>query len=96
LAAPHTARDIDAFFEALASALDEADPARMLPLGVPQLLVHGRLDDRVPLAHAEEYALAARAAGDDCALLVLDGADHFDPIDPRYDGFPRIVEALPR
>lgn len=78
------------------SALDEADPARMLPLGVPQLLVHGRLDDRVPLAHAKDYALAARAAGDDCALLVLDDADHFDPIDPRYDGFARIVEALPR
>ena len=77
-------------------ALDEADPARTLPLGVPQLLVHGRLDDRVPLAHAEEYALAARAAGDECALLVLDDADHFDPIDPRYSGFPRIVEALPR
>jgi acetyl esterase/lipase len=78
------------------TALDEADPARMLPLGVPQLFVHGRLDDRVPLQHAEEYALAARAAGDECSLLVLDDADHFDPIDPRYDGFARIVEAVPR
>ena len=83
-------------FLGTADALDEVDPARMLPLGVPQLLVHGRQDDRVPLAHAEEYARTARAAGDEVTLLVLDDADHFDLIDPRYGGFPRILEAIPR
>ncbi|HEV7639416.1 MAG TPA: prolyl oligopeptidase family serine peptidase, partial [Gaiellaceae bacterium] len=71
-----------------------ADPARRLPLGVPQLLVHGTADDRVPFAHAERYAERARAAGDDCSLLALDGVDHFDVIDPRTEAWRAIGEAL--
>jgi acetyl esterase/lipase len=70
-----------------------ADPARMLPLGVPQVLVHGTRDDRVPLEHARAYA---ERAGAECRLLELEGADHFDVIDPRYPDFPKIVAALPR
>lgn len=75
-------------------AYDEADPARLLPLGVPQLLVHGAADDRVPAAHARAYAERAGAAGDDCRLLELAAADHFDVIDPRHPSWPRIVDAL--
>jgi acetyl esterase/lipase len=71
-----------------------ADPARRLPFGVPQLLVHGTADDRVPFAHAERYAERARAAGDDCSLLALDGVDHFDVIDPRTEAWRAIGEAL--
>lgn len=62
---------------------DAADPARRLPLGARTLLVHGDADDRVPLAQSLAFAAAARAAGDDCRLVVADGADHFDVIDPR-------------
>lgn len=63
-------------------AYREADPARRLPLRIPQVLVHGVLDDRVPIEHARAYAARARAMGDDCRLVEID-ADHFDPIDPR-------------
>ena len=72
----------------------DADPAARLPLGAPQLLVHGTDDDRVPLAHARAYAERARAAGDDCRLLELDGADHFDPIDPRTPHVAAVLGAL--
>lgn len=72
---------------------DAADPGRMLPLGVPQLLVHGTRDDRVPIEHARAYA---ERAGDECRVLELEGADHFDVIDPRYPDFAKIVDALPR
>jgi acetyl esterase/lipase len=71
-----------------------ADPLGRLPIGRRQLLVHGDRDDRVPLEQSVRYAAAARAVGDACALLVLDGADHFDVIDPRATWWPRILAAI--
>jgi acetyl esterase/lipase len=77
-------------------AYERADPARLLPLGVAQVLVHGSDDDRVPIANARAYADRARAAGDDCRLVELEGVDHFDVIDPRHDAFAAVAAALPR
>jgi acetyl esterase/lipase len=78
------------------AAYAEADPSRLLPLGARQLLVHGVDDDRVPIEHVRAYAERAVNAGDDCRLLELEGADHFDVIDPRYPGFGTILEEIPR
>ena len=52
-----------------------------LPLGVPIRAVHGRADPIVPLGQSEAFVEAARAAGDDAELAVVDG-DHFVVIDP--------------
>jgi acetyl esterase/lipase len=71
----------------------EADPSRRLPLRVPHVLVHGILDDRVPIEHARAYAAQARAMGDDCRLVEID-ADHFDPIDPRTVAWHATLGAL--
>ena len=71
-----------------------ADPARRLPLAVPSLLVHGSNDDRVPIAQSRGLAAAASAAGDDCRLLELHGADHFDLIDPRSPNWPAIATGI--
>ena len=57
-------------------------PAALLPLGVPQLLVHGTADDSVPFELSEGYVEAARAAGDEATLLALPGTGHFEVIDP--------------
>ena len=70
-----------------------ADPAGRLPLGVPQVLVHGVGDDRVPLAHAQAYAGRARAAGDDCRVAEID-AGHFEPVDPRSRAWPDVLGAM--
>jgi acetyl esterase/lipase len=79
---------------AVPDAYDEADPARRLPLGLPQLLVHGTEDDRVPIELARTYAERARAAGDDCRLVELDGADHFDVVDPRRPAWAHVARAV--
>jgi dipeptidyl aminopeptidase/acylaminoacyl peptidase len=71
-----------------------ADPMQRLPTGVPQLLVHGDLDDRVPVELSRRYAEAARAAGDRCKLLELPGVGHFEPIDPRTEAWSQVVAAL--
>jgi acetyl esterase/lipase len=60
-----------------------ASPRALLPLGVPQLLIHGGEDDTVPATMSRDYASAAWAAGDDrVALLVLPEQGHFEHIDP--------------
>lgn len=69
-----------------------ASPASLLPLGVPQVLIHGTADDSVPFEISEAYHSAAVAAGDDCRLVRLDGVDHFAPIDPSTDVWSGIAE----
>jgi acetyl esterase/lipase len=70
-----------------------ADPGARLPLGVPQVLVHGTDDDRVPLQHARAYAARAWAAGDDCRVAEV-AAGHFEPIDPRSRIWPEVLAAM--
>ena len=63
------------------------NPMALLPSGARTLLVHGEEDDRVPISQSRAYLAAARAAGDDCALLELPGEGHFGLIDPRTVAF---------
>lgn len=59
-----------------------ASPSDRLPLGVPQLLVHGADDPVVPPRQSRAHADRARAEGDEATARVLAGVDHFDVIDP--------------
>lgn len=59
-----------------------ASPRERLPLGVPQLILHGEQDGDLPLAIAREYAEAARGAGDAIEFVPLAGMGHMDPLDP--------------
>jgi dipeptidyl aminopeptidase/acylaminoacyl peptidase len=56
-----------------------ASPVELLPIPVPQRLIHGSADDIVPFAMSEQFAAASRNA----RLTPLAGAGHFDLIDPR-------------
>lgn len=80
--------------EEVPEAYRAADPMRRLPTGVPQLLLHGSADPNVPSEHSRRYEQAARRAGDRCELVELDGANHFDVIDPRSEAWTRIVAEL--
>lgn len=72
---------------------DEASGIQRLPLGVPQLVVHGRQDDCVPFAFSERWVSCARAAGDPVQTLFFDGG-HYEPIDPAWSGFKAIADWL--
>ncbi|MFF4037975.1 alpha/beta hydrolase [Streptomyces sp. NPDC001816] len=66
-----------------------ADPAA---LGVPAgrtVVVHGDLDEALPVAMARRYAARAGAT-----LHELPGAGHFDVIDPDSAAWPVVTEAL--
>lgn len=69
-----------------------ASPADLLPLGVPQLLIHGTEDRSVPYAISRDYQAIAMARGDDVTLVTLPGAGHFELIDPLSREWPAITK----
>ena len=69
-------------------------PVRLLPLGVPVRLVCGELDRIVPLDQARSYAEAAGAKGDDVSVAVVEGAGHFELVDPASVAWPAVREAV--
>ena len=71
-----------------------ADPARLVPLGVPVRIVHGTADDRVPFAMSRSFAELARTAGDLVELDVLAGGGHFAVIDPLSTVWPAVLAAF--
>ncbi|HZR94987.1 MAG TPA: hypothetical protein VFA56_04795 [Gaiellaceae bacterium] len=78
--------------DAVREFLGDADPSVAQPaLDAANVLVHGTRDDRVPIELSRSYA---ERSG--CELVELDGADHFDVIDPRYARFDEIIAAVER
>jgi acetyl esterase/lipase len=61
-----------------------ASPLYLLPLGVPQLVVHGHADTDVPYEMAPDYVEAANNAGDEVTLIDPKTVDHFHIIDPTH------------
>ncbi len=72
----------------------QGSPIELLPLGVPQRLVHGARDRLVPLGLDQEYEAAARKAGDDVRLIVLEKDGHFEMIAPESPAWPTVKEAV--
>lgn len=72
----------------------EASPLHRLPIGVPQLIVHGADDQRVPVEHSRDYTAAARAAGDRVDHHEIAGADHFAVIDPAHTAWRTVRATL--
>jgi acetyl esterase/lipase len=79
----------------MADRYAHASPAELLPLGVPQVLVHGNADEDVHPSITDGYAGLARAAGDDVTEVRLDGFNHFDVIDPKSPIWQTTLDAVP-
>lgn len=71
-----------------------ADPAALLPLGVPVTLVHGAADLTVRAEMSRQYARMAAEAGDQVSYVELPGADHTALIDPLAAAWPHVLEAI--
>ena len=71
----------------------DGSPIELLPLGVPQIVIHGAEDDSVPYAMSERYVTAA---GGEAELVSLENAGHFEPIDPQAPQFEHTVAAIKR
>lgn len=73
-----------------------ASPASLLPLGVPQVLIHGTRDDNVPFGVSQFYARKATEAGDNVTLIELPGADHFVVIDATSESWTITLKEIQR
>ena len=71
--------------------LADGSPLELLPLGVPQILVHGTADDSVPYEMSERYV---EAAAGEAELVTLEGVGHFEPIDPQSPRFRHTLDAV--
>ncbi|GAB3365577.1 alpha/beta hydrolase [Modestobacter lapidis] len=80
--------------EQAAERFDDASPRHLLPLGVPQHLIIGTLDADWRNDIHRRYTEAARAAGDDVELTVLEGANHFDVVDVCGPAWAVVVNAV--
>lgn len=67
-----------------------ASPIELLPIPVPQRVVHGTADNIVPFEMSRRFAKASKNA----KLIPLAGAGHFDLIDPRVKFWPTIQKNI--
>jgi acetyl esterase/lipase len=67
-----------------------ASPIEMLPISVPQRLIHGTEDDIVPFAMSEHFAKVSKNA----QLVPLSGAGHFELIDPRSKEWSTVKKTI--
>ena len=70
-----------------------ADPMLRIEHRLPVRIVHGNRDEVVPMNQSDTYVAAARGAGQDAAVTVVDG-DHMVVIDPRHPAFEVLLGAL--
>ena len=71
----------------------DGSPLELLPLGVPQIVIHGTADDSVPYEMSERYVAAA---GGEAELVTLEDTGHFEPIDPQAPQFEQTLAAIQR
>jgi acetyl esterase/lipase len=71
----------------------EASPIALLPLGIPQVLIHGAFDDVVEPESAVSYATAARKSSDKITLKRLP-LGHFDLVLAKGSAYDAIRNAL--
>jgi len=69
-------------------------PADLLPLGVPQVLIHGLSDTVVPPSMSEDYQRTAQTLGDDAVYVPIEGIGHREVIDPASAAWPAIIDHL--
>jgi acetyl esterase/lipase len=79
---------------AVPSHYAQASAIKMLPLGVPQVLVLGTREDYVPLPLAAAYVRAATQAGDSVRLVVIPEAGHFEIASPLSSTWPQVKAAI--
>jgi acetyl esterase/lipase len=72
---------------------EAGSPLELVPLGVPQIVLHGTEDDSVPYEMSERYV---EAAGGEAELLTLPNTGHFELIDPQAPQFAETLAAIRR
>jgi dipeptidyl aminopeptidase/acylaminoacyl peptidase len=73
---------------------DAGSPIELLPTGARHVLVHGTVDDTVPISQSEAFVEKGEKLGDRSTLVRLEGVGHFELIDPESAAWPAVVRAI--
>ncbi|TCB92732.1 alpha/beta fold hydrolase [Micromonospora zingiberis] len=73
---------------------EEADPLIVVPLPARTVVIHGTLDQQVPVEMSRAYVAAAQASGGDMHLVELPECEHFGLIDPDSPAWPQVTARL--
>jgi len=76
------------------SDYSKISPIEMLPLGVPQWIITGSLDNIVPAKWGEQYAAAASKKGDRVQLVSVKDAGHFELIVPTTAAYRLVLDSI--
>jgi acetyl esterase/lipase len=96
LGAEATAAFMGGHREAYPDRYRHASPRALLPLGVPQALMHAGNDSVVPPSMSRDYQDLATSLGDSARNLLVDGIGHRQLIDPKGRGWATAVSELER
>jgi acetyl esterase/lipase len=72
----------------------QASAIKMLPLGVPQILVWGQRDDIAPISLGETYTQTAKHSGDHARLVTLPEGGHFEIASPFSATWPAVENEI--
>jgi acetyl esterase/lipase len=67
---------------------------KLLPLGLPQVLLIGEHEEFVPRPLAEAYVRAATQVGDPARLVVIPRVGHFEIASPRATTWPTVASVI--
>jgi len=67
-----------------------SSPMQLLPIQVPQRVLHGTKDPIVPFEMSQQFARASKNA----TLVPVEGAGHFELIDPRSTAWPMVLRNI--
>ncbi|MFI2708598.1 alpha/beta hydrolase family protein [Micromonospora sp. NPDC018662] len=70
------------------------DPSALVPIRTRTVVVHGLLDQQVPVSMSRSWVAADRAAGGSATLIELPECEHFGLIAPDSAAWPRVLAAL--
>jgi acetyl esterase/lipase len=96
LGAQATARFMGGHWNEQSDRYRHASPRALLPLGVPQALIHAGNDSVVPPSLSRDYQTLATSLGDSCRYLLVDGIEHRQLINPKGRGWSTTVLELER
>ncbi len=72
----------------------QGSPINLLPSGIRKVLVTGKRDGIVPIAHVKPYFEKAKAGGEKIQSIEVDNAGHFEVISPGSVAWPFIEKAI--
>ncbi len=85
---------IDGLVGEHANPYANTSPSQLLPIGVRQAIISGETDRIVAPRFGHDFAKQAKAAGDDVDDTEIQGAGHFDLIDPKAPAWTAVVAAI--